>query len=73
MKATKVISQFELGVAGYYCSSFLMVHFVSSICKFLWKRIVCSVKGVWSKTFFMQQGIIRKEVSQKKEHTGTQT
>lgn len=33
MIATEVISQFGLGVAGYYCSSFVVVHFVSSICK----------------------------------------
>lgn len=64
MIATEVISQFGLGVAGYYCSTFLMVRFVSSIRKSLWKNIVCSGQGPFS----VPQGI-RKGGSQKHEHT----
>ena len=41
-------------------------------CKGMWKESVCSFKGIWSRTFSMQKGIVRKGGSHKQEHTETQ-
>lgn len=36
-------------------------------------KSICSFKGVWSRSFLMQKGIIRKEESHKQAHIETQT
>jgi len=40
---------------------------------YMGRETTCSLQDVWSRTFSMQEGIIRKGASQNQEYTGYQT